>query len=89
MPSLLSGRVGVAGTHVSVTTEMLEQLNLTESTLGENLLAKDIGDLLYGDTFISLTVDGSAIEPDEAGQSSANGGVEDRRQQRSFSQTQA
>ena len=48
--------------HVAVAAEVLEQLDLAESSLGENLLAKDIGDLLDGDALIGLVVDGSAIE---------------------------
>lgn len=40
--------------------EVLQQLDLTESSLGENLLAKDIGNLLDGDTFSGLVVDSGA-----------------------------
>lgn len=63
-PSVL-GRtilVGQRKTHVAVAAKVLQQLDLTQSTLGKNLLAKDIGDLLDGDTLIALVVDGSAMK---------------------------
>lgn len=47
-------------THVAVSPEVLEQLDLAQCALGENLLAKDICDLLDGDAFLSLVVDGGA-----------------------------
>lgn len=39
--------------------EVLEQLNLAQSALGEDLLAEYIGDLLDGDALVGLVVDGS------------------------------
>lgn len=51
-------------THIAMSSEVLQQLDLTESSLGENLLAKDIGNLLDGDTFIGLVVHGGAIDVD-------------------------
>lgn len=65
-------------THVAVTAKVLEQLDLAQGALGENLLAKDICNLLDGDALVGLVVDGSAASPDEAGLSSAKcGGVEE------------
>ena len=37
-------------------TEVLQELDLTQSSLGENLLAEDIGDLLDSNTFLSLSI---------------------------------
>ena len=37
-------------------TEMLKQLDLSQSPLGQDLLAEDIGDLLDGDTLAGLHV---------------------------------
>jgi hypothetical protein len=45
---------------VSVATEMLQQLDLTQGALGQNLLGEDICDLLDSDTLASLVVGGSA-----------------------------
>lgn len=59
-------------THVAVTAKVLEQLDLAQGALCENLLAKDICDLLDSDAFVGLVVDGSTTCPDEAGLSSAN-----------------
>lgn len=42
------------------TSEVLQQLDLAQGTLGEDLLAEDIGDLFYGDAFTSLVVGGRA-----------------------------
>lgn len=42
-----------------MTAEVLEQLDLAQSALGENLLAEDIGDLLDGDALVGLVVHGS------------------------------
>jgi hypothetical protein len=39
-----------------VATEMLEQLDLSQGTLGEDLLAEDIGDFLDSDAFAGLGV---------------------------------
>lgn len=36
--------------------EVLKQLNLSQGSLGEYLLAEDIGDLLHGDTLAGLDV---------------------------------
>ncbi len=40
-------------------TEVLQELNLAQGSLGENLFAKDIRHLFNGDAFIRLVVDGS------------------------------
>jgi hypothetical protein len=37
-------------------TEMLKQLDLSQSPLGQDLLAEDIGDLLDGDALAGLDV---------------------------------
>ena len=39
---------------------MLEQLDLAQGAFGQDLLAKDIGDLLDGDALVCLVVDGGA-----------------------------
>jgi hypothetical protein len=57
----------MVSTHVAVAAEVLQELNLTQSALGENLLAEDIGDLLDGDAFVGLLVDGSAVKSQDAG----------------------
>jgi hypothetical protein len=62
----------VCKAHVAVAAEVLEQLDLAESSLGENLLAEDIGDLLDGDTLVGLVVHGGA---DEEGSRCQHGGV--------------
>lgn len=46
---------GVA-TYIAMAPEMLEQLNLSQSTLSEDLLAENVGDLLDGDALASLAV---------------------------------
>ena len=38
--------------------EVLEKLDLAQSALGQNLLAKNIGDLLDGDALVGLVVNG-------------------------------
>lgn len=38
--------------------EVLEKLDLAQGALGENLLAKDIGNLLDGDALVGLVVHG-------------------------------
>ena len=43
------------------TSKVLQKLNLSQSSLCQNLLAKDIGDLLDGNTFIGLGVDCGTI----------------------------
>lgn len=47
-------------THVAVPPEVLEELDLAQSALGEDLLAEDIGDLLDGDAFVGCGVDSGA-----------------------------
>jgi hypothetical protein len=56
-----SGNVHVvqAG-NVSVTTEVLQQLDLAQGALGQDLLGEDICDLFDSDAFASLVVGGSA-----------------------------
>lgn len=43
-------------THVAVTSEVLEQLDLSQSALGEDLLAENVGDLLDGDTLTGVSI---------------------------------
>lgn len=47
-----------------MSSEVLQQLDLTESSLGEDLLAEDIGNLFDGDTFVGLVVHGGAVDVD-------------------------
>jgi len=42
-----------------VASEVLKELNLSQSPLCQNLLAEDIGDLFDGNTFPSVVVCGS------------------------------
>jgi hypothetical protein len=44
------------------TSEVLQQLDLTQRTLRKDLLAEDIGDLLDGHTFASLVVGRRTID---------------------------
>jgi hypothetical protein len=44
-----------------VSPEVLEQLDLSQSTLCENLLAEDICDLFDGDTLVGSIVHRSAL----------------------------
>lgn len=41
--------------------EVLQQLDLAQSALGENLLAKNIGDLFDSDALVRLSVYRSAV----------------------------
>lgn len=43
-------------THIAMAAEVLEQLDLTQSPLGENLLTEHIGDFLDGHALASLNV---------------------------------
>ena len=49
-------------TNVAMAAEMLQQLDFAQSALGEDLFAKDIGNLLYGNTFAGLVVHCGAVE---------------------------
>lgn len=62
MPSLGSPREAVHGerTHIPVASEVLEELDLAQGALGEDLLAKDIGDLFDGNALVGLVVHGGA-----------------------------
>ena len=44
------------------TSEVLEQLDFSQRSLGENLFAEDIGDLLDGHTFTSLHIGSGTIQ---------------------------
>lgn len=50
-------------TYVAMASEVLQELDLAQSSLGENLLAEDIGNLFDGNTLAGLVVDGSALIP--------------------------
>jgi hypothetical protein len=47
--------------YVAVASEMLQKLDFSQRSLGQDLLAEDICDLLDSDTFPSLTVGRSTI----------------------------
>lgn len=47
-------------THIAVASEVLKQLDFSQGALGQDLLAKNIGDLLDGDALTSLTIGSSA-----------------------------
>jgi hypothetical protein len=44
-----------------VAAEVLQELDLAECTLGQDLLAEDIGDLLDGDALVRLIVHGGTV----------------------------
>jgi hypothetical protein len=46
-----------------VASEMLEQLDLSQRTLCEDLLAKDIGDFFDRNTFLGLLIGSSTMIP--------------------------
>lgn len=48
--------------YVSVTPEVLKELDLAQGALGEDLLAEDIGDLLDGDALVRGVVDCSTVQ---------------------------
>lgn len=48
-------------TNVAMASEMLQQFDFSQSAFGENLFAKDIGNLLDGDTLVRLCVDCGTI----------------------------
>lgn len=48
--------------HVTMPSEVLEELDLSQGPLGQDLLAEDIGDLLDSNTLLGLVVDGSATD---------------------------
>jgi hypothetical protein len=50
--------------------EMLEELDLAQSALGQNLFAENIGDLLDGDTLVCCIVNGGAVK--ESGESAGS-----------------
>ena len=59
MALVAQGRSRV-GTNVAMAAEVLEQLNLAQSALGEDLLAEDIGDFFDGYALASLGIGSSA-----------------------------
>ena len=50
-------------TYVAMAPEMLQQLYLTERTLGQDLLAEDIGNLLDSNTFLRLGIGSCTARP--------------------------
>ena len=60
----MSDRLGIVSTrtYVSMASEVLEELDLSQGTLSENLLAEDIGDLLDGHAVACLTIGGRAVQ---------------------------
>ena len=54
----VAGYVGGGASHVAMASEVLQELDFAQGALGENLLAEDIGNLLDGDAFVGLVVDG-------------------------------
>jgi hypothetical protein len=56
-----AGNVHVIETgNISVSSEVLQELDFAQGTLGQDLLAEDIGDLLDGHALAGLVVGGSA-----------------------------
>ena len=50
----MSGEGGVG--YIAMTAEVLEELDLAQGSLGENLLAENIGDFLDGNAFAGLGI---------------------------------
>lgn len=48
--------------YISVSSEVLQELYLAQSPLGQDLLAENIGDLLDGDALVGLVVDGGTVK---------------------------
>lgn len=44
------------GTYVAMSSEVLQELDLTQGALGQDLLAKNIGNLLDRDTLVCVVV---------------------------------
>lgn len=55
----MSGEGGVG--YIAMTAEVLEELDLAQGSLGENLLAENIGDFLDSNALVRLGVHGSAV----------------------------
>ena len=53
-------QISTAG-ECKLTSKMLQQLYLPKRSLGQDLLAEDIGDLLDGDALVGLGVDGGTV----------------------------
>lgn len=49
--------------YVAVAPKMLQELDLSQGSLGQDLLAEDIGDLLDGYSLACLMVRGRAVTP--------------------------
>jgi hypothetical protein len=49
-------------TYITVSSEVLQKLDLSQGTLGQNLLAEDIGDLLDRNALIGLAIGRSTVE---------------------------
>jgi hypothetical protein len=64
---LSQGKGKGRGRSTTLTSEVLQQLDLAQGTLGEDLLAEDIGDLFDGDALARLVVGGSAVWEELAG----------------------
>lgn len=59
----------VCWAYISVTPEVLQELDLAQGALGQNLLAEHIGDLLDGNTLVGLVVHrGTRMGEDSNGQ---------------------
>jgi hypothetical protein len=55
--------VGARGpSYIAMPPEVLQQLDLAQGSLGQDLFAEDIGDLLDGDTLARLVVGGGAVD---------------------------
>jgi hypothetical protein len=49
-------------TYITVSSEVLQKLDLSQGTLGQNLLAEDIGDLLDRNALIGLAIGRGTVE---------------------------
>lgn len=52
--------VNVRPAYVAMTSEMFEQLNLAQGTLGQNLFAKDVGNLFHSNALVGRIMNGGA-----------------------------
>jgi hypothetical protein len=53
-------------TYITVSSEVLQKLDLSQGTLGQNLLAEDIGDLLDRNALIGLAIGRGTVETKSA-----------------------
>lgn len=53
--------MGLGGTYITVSSEVLKELYLAQCSLGQNLLAEHVGNLLDSDALVGLVVHSGTI----------------------------